>query len=280
MTSENEPASAGAIDRVLRHDRLIVLLSVLAVVLGAAWYTTVGIGMNMSAVDMTRMAGPIGEPMTMAGQTAWSLPYAILIFLMWWVMMVAMMTPSAAPTVLLYTAIKRMGPEKARSAVLSMVFLSGYLVTWAAFSALATGAQWGLEQAGLSDGPMMTIRSRTFAGIILLAAGLYQLSSLKTACLRHCRNPAHFLADHSRPGAVGAFRTGALHGAYCLGCCWALMLLLFVGGVMNLYWIVGIAVYVALEKLIPHARWLVPLTGIALIVFGAWLIAGLSIPVT
>ncbi|WP_170383358.1 DUF2182 domain-containing protein [Ruegeria atlantica] len=267
----------GVVDRVLRHDNGIVLSCVLLIILGASWYTVTGIGMNMTAIDMTRMAGPVGNPMQMATEVRWTPTYVVLIFLMWWVMMIAMMTPSAAPTVLLFTAIKRMGPDKSRASRLSLCFLTGYLVAWAAFSAFATGAQWGLELIGLSDGPMMTIKSKAFAGSVLIAAGLYQLSNLKTACLRHCRSPAQFLADHNRPGAYGAFRTGALHGAFCLGCCWALMLLLFVGGVMNLYWIVGIAIYVALEKLMPRARWLVPLTGLALIAAGIWLVANLQI---
>ncbi|WP_424831183.1 DUF2182 domain-containing protein [Ruegeria sp.] len=261
------------VERLLRRDNAIVIGSVCLIILAACWYTVAGIGMNMSAIEMTRMARPIGEPMQMRGGVIWNAGYAVLIFLMWWVMMIAMMTPSAAPTVLLYTALKRMGPEADRIAWLSLLFLTGYLIAWAAFSAAATFAQWGLELAGLSDGPMMTIRSKGFAGAVLIAAGLYQLSTLKTACLRHCRSPGQFLAEHSRPGPWGAFRTGALHGTYCLGCCWALMLLLFVGGIMNLYWIVGVALYVAAEKLMPRATWLVPLTGMALFVMGVWLIA-------
>ncbi|WP_420584598.1 DUF2182 domain-containing protein [Ruegeria sp.] len=267
------PSRPGVVDRVLRHDSGVVLFCVLLIVLGASWYTIAGIGMNMTAIDMTRMAGPIGEPMRMPDQTGWTATYAALIFMMWWVMMIAMMTPSAAPTVLLFTAIKRMGPDKAQASRLSLYFLSGYLVAWAAFSVAATAAQWGMEAVGLSDGPMMTIRTKLFAGCVLIAAGLYQLSSLKSACLRHCRSPAQFLAEHVRPGTYGAFRTGVVHGAFCLGCCWALMLLLFVGGVMNLYWIVGIAIYVALEKLLPRVRWFIPLTGIALIAMGGWFAA-------
>lgn len=267
------PSRPGVVDRVLRRDSGIVLFCVLLIILGASWYTIAGIGMNMTAIDMTRMAGPIGEPMRMAGETRWTPTYAALIFLMWWVMMIAMMTPSAAPTVLLFTATKRMGPDNENASRLSLFFLVGYLVAWAVFSTIATGAQWGLERIEFSDGPMMTIRSKALAGSVLIAAGLYQLSSLKSACLRHCRSPAQFLAEHIRPGAYGAFRVGAIYGAFCLGCCWALMLLLFVGGVMNLYWIVGIAIYVALEKLLPRVRWLVPLTGVTLIVLGVWLAA-------
>ncbi|NOD48233.1 MULTISPECIES: DUF2182 domain-containing protein [unclassified Ruegeria] len=272
MTKQKSSGQAGAVERLLRQDTVIVLSSVFLIILCAAWYTVAGVGMNMSAIEMTRMAGPIGEPMTMGSATPWSTGYALLIFLMWWVMMIAMMTPSAAPAVLLFTALKRVGPDKERTATYSLSFLSGYLVAWGAFSLAATALQWGLELIGLSDGPMMTIRSCIFAGTVLLASGIYQFSELKTACLRHCQSPARFLADHNHPGLLGAFRTGGLHGTYCLGCCWALMLLLFVGGIMNLYWIAGIAAYVALEKLLPTARWLVPVSGVALIGAGVWLI--------
>ncbi len=273
MTKEKSSLQTGAVERLLRQDTAIVLGSVFLIVLCTAWYTVAGVGMNMSAVEMTRMAGPIGEPMNMGSATPWSTGYALLIFLMWWVMMIAMMTPSATPAVLLFTALKRVGPDKERTATFSLCFLSGYLVAWGAFSLTATALQWGLEHIGLSDGPMMTVRSGIFAGSVLLAAGIYQFSELKTACLRHCQSPARFLADHNHPGLLGAFRTGGLHGIHCLGCCWALMLLLFVGGIMNLYWIVGIAAYVALEKLLPTARWLVPVSGAALIGAGIWLIA-------
>ncbi|NOD98287.1 DUF2182 domain-containing protein [Ruegeria sp. HKCCD6228] len=272
MTKQNASPRGGTVEWLLRQDSAIVLGSVLLIILGATWYTIAGVGMNMSAVEMTRMAGPVGDPMQMGPAAAWSASYALLIFLMWWVMMIAMMTPSAAPAVLLFIAVKRTGPEKHRTVAFSLWFLSGYLVAWGAFSLIATALQWGLEQIGLSDGPMMTISSGVFAGSVLLAAGAYQFSALKNACLRHCQSPARFLANHNRPGTLGAFRTGILHGTYCLGCCWALMLLLFVGGIMNLYWIVGIAAYVALEKLLPGARWLVPVTGSALIGAGLWFI--------
>ncbi|WP_282151691.1 DUF2182 domain-containing protein [Ruegeria atlantica] len=272
MTSHPTPPRTGAVERLMRRERVIVLFGVSLIVLVAAWYTIAGIGMNMTATEMTTMAGPIGEPMHMGEAPGWGVQYVILIFLMWWVMMIAMMTPSAAPAVLLYSAIKRAGPERDKAAQFSFYFLTGYLIAWAFFSVAATGLQWGLESVGLSDGPMMTIRSKTFAGCVLILAGAYQLSDLKTACLRHCQSPARFIADHHRPGAFGAFRTGALHGLYCLGCCWALMALLFVGGIMNLYWIAGIAVYVALEKLLPGARWLPTLTGLGLIAVGFWIV--------
>jgi predicted metal-binding membrane protein len=236
----------------------------------AGLYTFWGVGMNMSAFEMTRMTRPVGEPMQMGAQPVWTPRYATLIFMMWWVMMIAMMTPSAAPMLLLYTALKRQGPEREHTARLSLLFLTGYLVAWAGFSIAATGLQWGTELAGLSNGHMMTFQSKKVAGFVLFAAGLYQFSSLKTACLKHCHSPAHFLANNRRPGSIGALRTGMHHGAYCLGCCWALMVLLFVGGLMNLYWIVGLAVYVLAEKIVPYPVVFSRITGAVLLLAGIW----------
>jgi len=268
----------GPVERLVRQDRFIVLACVAAVISASVAYTVFGVGMSMSALDMTRMAGPVGQPMSMGMEVQWTPSYGLLIFLMWWVMMIAMMTPSAAPVLLLFTAIKRMGPDRRSAVQLSGLFLVGYLLIWAGFSALAAVAQLGLEAAGLSDGSMMAIRSRGFAGLVLIAAGLYQFSALKNACLKHCRSPAHYLAEHNHPGRAGALRMGLEHGAYCLGCCWALMALLFVGGVMNLYWIVGIALYVAAEKLLPAARWLETTLGGVLICTGIYMVYGTVIP--
>ncbi|WP_164658061.1 DUF2182 domain-containing protein [Tropicibacter sp. Alg240-R139] len=272
MTRKTGVVASERIEQLVRRDKAIVLISLSLVICLSAAYTVVGVGMNMSAAEMTRMARPIGEPMTMGPNAPWTVLHALVIFLMWWVMMIAMMTPSAAPTVLLFAAIKKMGPDGPRAGAFTGLFLAGYLVTWGIFSLGATGAQWGLEAAGLSDGPMMTLKSKGAAGALLLAAGLYQFTAFKDACLRHCRSPAHFLAEHRRPGLSGAFVTGADHGLYCLGCCWALMALLFVGGVMNLYWIAGIAIYVGLEKITPHGRWLSYATGAALVCCGLYLI--------
>jgi predicted metal-binding membrane protein len=153
------------------------------------------------------------------------------------------------------------------------VFTAGYLVTWGGFSLLAAAAQWGFERVGLLSA-MMAITSGWFAGVVLLVAGLYQLTPLKHACLRHCRSPIQFIMQQWRKGAGGAFRMGIDHGVFCLACCWFLMGLLFVGGVMNLYWILGLAVFVLLEKTIPAGHWLGSLTGIGLIVWGGWMLVG------
>lgn len=271
----SDKTGAGPAERLARNDTAVVIGAVAVIVFLSALYTIFGLGMQMSAIDMTRMAGPLGRPMSMGAGPAWTPAYALLVFLMWWIMMIAMMTPSAAPMLLLYTAVKRSGPEAPRAARLSLLFLAGYLLAWAAFSVIAATLQFAAETAGLVSGRMMTLRSPGFAGAVLLAAGLYQLTPLKQACLRHCRAPAHFLSAHRRPGATGALRMGAHHGLYCLGCCWALMALLFVGGIMNLYWIAGLALYVLAEKLAPNARLFSRVTGVALIAAGlALLIAG------
>jgi predicted metal-binding membrane protein len=238
----------------------------------AAVYTVTGTGMNMSAIEMTRIAAPFGTSNEIGMKVAWTVQYAVLIFLMWWVMMIAMMTPSAAPMLLLFAALKRRGPQSGQAALLSLWLLAGYLLAWAWFSMLVAGLQWGLEQVNLIDGRMMILRSRGFAGLVLLAAGLYQFTALKNACLSHCRSPAKFLAEHIRPGRSGALRMGAHHGLYCLGCCWALMVLLFVGGIMNLWWITGIAFYVLAEKMLPGVWWLIRIMGLLLIGVGGYLI--------
>ncbi|MCV2888172.1 DUF2182 domain-containing protein [Ruegeria aquimaris] len=278
MADQNPSSPARSVERLLRHDALIVLGGVAFVVIIAAWYTIAGIGMQMSAVEMTRMARPIGEPMRMGPGIEWTPGRAVLVFLMWWVMMIAMMTPSATPALLLYARIKGMGPDRAIAGRLAGVFLAGYLLIWAGFSVAATLAQWGLGQLDLTSDPMMTLSAGWLSGALLLAAGFYQFSNLKRTCLKHCSSPAEFLVAHNRPGPKGALTLGAHHGIYCIGCCWALMALLFVGGVMNLYWIIGIALYVAAEKLLPDKRWLAPALGAVLIIAGGLVLTGLSIP--
>lgn len=201
----------------------------------------------------------------------WTPSYALLMFAMWSIMMIAMMLPSAAPMVLLFTTIKRKREASSAPAVGAGIFLAGYLVVWAAFSLAATLAQWGLERTGLVS-MAVTSGSATFIGAILLCAGLYQLTPLKTACLRFCQSPVLFLSSHWHGGAVGACRMGVVHGAYCLGCCWFLMALLFVGGVMNLIWVAVIAIYVALEKMLPVGSWLSRVAGAMVAVLGTFVL--------
>jgi predicted metal-binding membrane protein len=249
-----------ALEHVLRRDRLIIAVGLAGVVVLAWVYLVAGAGIDMSMVGMPM------EPMP------WSPFYAALMFTMWWVMMIAMMVPSAARMVLLFTAIKRKRGASVSPFVEACVFLGGYLLIWAGFSLVAVLAQWGLERAGLLSMAMAST-SAVLAGLILLAAGLYQLTPIKSACLRYCQSPVLFLSQHWRPGAVGALRMGLRHGGYCLGCCWFLMALLFLGGVMNLVWIAGIACYVAFEKLLPFGHRLSRAAGVALIFSGAIVLA-------
>jgi predicted metal-binding membrane protein len=223
------------------------------------------IGTDGGASYMPGMAMP---GMDMPAQSPWPLEQAALTFSMWWIMMVAMMLPSAAPTILLYARVA----STAQVQPASGSFLAGYLLAWGGFSSAATVAQLMLRQVGLLAPDGMASQSRVLSGAIFVAVGLYQLSPLKNACLRHCRAPTQFLTRHFRPGTLGAMRMGGLHGAICVGCCWLLMVLLFVGGVMNLAWIALLTIMVAAEKLLPFGRWLAILSGVGCLAVGAWLL--------
>jgi predicted metal-binding membrane protein len=189
---------------------------------------------------------------------------------MWWSMMVAMMAPSAAPMVLLYARVARTGGGAGPQPALGRTgwFVAGYLSVWLGFSIAATLLQSGFERLAWLSPARMSAQSRGFAGGLLLAAGLYQLSPVRDFCLQRCRAPGQFLSRHYRPGAAGALRIGLAHGAYCLACCGLLMALLFVGGVMNLVWIAALTVLVAAEKLLPGGRWIGRIAGAGLVAAG------------
>lgn len=206
----------------------------------------------------------------------WSIGYAVVMFFMWWIMMIAMMTPSAAPLVLLYARVYRHEQRLGKlpvGVVPTFVFVLGYLLSWGCFSLVATALQRGLERADLLHQMMMWSISPLFTAVLLIAAGLYQLTPLKLACLQHCRSPAQFLAEHFQPGTPGALRLGWKHGLYCLGCCWFLMALLFAGGIMNLLWIAGLAIYVLVEKVAPNGQLISRVAGFAMVLVGLWVAA-------
>ena len=185
--------------------------------------------------------------------------------------MIGMMLPSAAPMTLTFATVNRRRRELGTPWVPTAVFVAGYLLAWGAFSLAATAAQLALEHAKLMA-PMAALSSPLAGGLVFVAAGLYQLTPLKHACLRRCRSPLAFVLEHWREGRAGALRMGAQHGAYCLGCCAFLMALLFVGGVMNLLWAAAIAAWVLAEKLLPAGAVLARVAGLIAIVFGAWMI--------
>jgi predicted metal-binding membrane protein len=198
----------------------------------------------------------------------WTLGYAMLVLVMWAVMMAAMMLPSAAPMILLHATMARRRSERGQTAnASSSAFAFGYLAIWAAFSLAATALQFALEKAALMSSTMQTT-SIALAGAVLIAAGLYQWTPLKQACLRYCSSPLAFIMAHWRPGTAGAFSMGLRHGTYCLGCCWLIMLLLFVGGIMNFAWIAGIALFVLVEKVAPAGRRIGQGAGVLLVVWG------------
>ncbi len=296
-------ANDTALEAVLKRDRLVVIGGLAGVIVLAWIYILLGAGMDMSALEMTRKSTPagLGESSDMAGDLAgeesameteggsmsdvmnmamdamqpmaWTVGTAVLMFFMWWIMMVAMMLPSAAPMILLFAAVNRKQRDKGSPYVPTGVFALGYLAAWGFFSLLATSAQWGLEKIELLSS-MMVGTSVMLGALLLIAAGIWQLTPLKHACLKHCRSPIHFLTHYWRKGRMGAFRMGAEHGAFCLGCCWFLMALLFYGGVMNLYWIVGLALFVLLEKVLPGGHKIGSVAGIGLIAWGGLLLAG------
>ena len=254
--------TAGWFLAALRHDRAVVLGSLAFVVLLAWTNLLLGAGVGMEMMDK-------GGGQMMAMLPEWSLGYGLVIFVMWAVMMLAMMLPSAASVTLLIASLARKrtaagGAVRASTAL----FVFGYLAVWLSFAAAATTLQWAFDKAGLLS-ETMAFGNMVLAGSVLVAAGVYQWTPMKEACLRHCRSPLDFILFHWRDGAVGAVVSGVGHGFFCLGCCWMLMALLFVGGIMNLTWIAGIALLVLIEKTLPWGRRVSQVTGAVLVAWGA-----------
>ena len=219
------------------------------------------------------MARDMYGPMT--GASAWMLtahwdaPHLLLLWAMWAVMMTAMMLPSASPVLMLYGFVARRS-EQGTAARQLYALAAGYLFAWALFSLGATALQ-RLLAAFLLVSPMMEIISPAVGGTVLLVAGVYQLTPIKHACLRTCQSPLQFLMSRWRSGSSGAFAMGLEHGAYCVGCCWALMLLLFAGGVMNLAVIAALTAFVAFEKLARVGVLGARISGVLLIAAGFWM---------
>ena len=218
------------------------------------------------AMGMAMPAGAPWDPVDLAGTVA-----------MWSVMMIAMMLPSATPLLALFASSQRLRVGVVEGSWRTGLLAAGYLVMWLGFSVLAAGLQWALHGFLLLS-PGAALTSALAGGALLTVAGLYQVTPWKQACLRRCQSPLGFMLARWREGRAGAFRMGVAHGAYCVGCCWALMALLFVGGVMNLLWVAALAVLVLLEKVVP-GRWLSYASGAVLIALGLLVLrAGLLPP--
>jgi predicted metal-binding membrane protein len=269
-------ASDAALASLLRRDRIIVLVA-LSVLVAAAWAYLLSLAgsMNGQSADMTAMSAA-GMAAMMAPQLEpWTLGHALFMSGMWAVMMVGMMTPSAAPMVLTYSMVARQAESRGTPFAAAAWFVLGYLLAWSIFALVATTGQWALERLTLLT-PMMASAQAWFAGVLLVAAGIYQWTPLKNVCLEHCRAPLSFVQRHGgfRPNPGASVRLGILHGAYCIGCCWALMALLFVGGVMNVLWIVALTILVLAEKLLPYGRVVARAAGLATFAAGIWTLVG------
>jgi predicted metal-binding membrane protein len=269
LPETDRPASesrGSAIEQILRRDDLIVGFCIVALVLLAWWWL-----FRTADVGMGAHAGASAMPDMGRGAPVWTWTYLSSAFAMWVLMMVAMMLPSAAPMILLFA---RLSGKYGQGSARTVAFASCYLLIWILFSALASVSQAALvSMAFASDGALRLVDGK-IAGLLMLMAGAYQLSPLKAACLDYCRSPLAFLMQGWRPGWRGAARIGLRHGLYCLGCCWALMLLLFVAGVMNLAWIGALTIVVLAEKLAPPSIWVRQGLALGLMLGGVLMIVG------
>jgi len=267
----------GAMEYILGRDRALVKVAIVVIV-AIAWSYLVLLADDMASGDMRLMGMGAGHlpsdqtnftGMTM-GSMAWSPLTFFAMFIMWWVMMIGMMLPSAAPMVLLFALIQRKQLADQNPFLRTGIFAASYLALWGVFSVVATGAQWALSEAALLSSTMVAT-SQWLALALFVAGGVYQLTPLKHACLEHCRSPFTVLSANWKDGRSGAFEMGLRHGLYCIGCCWFLMALLFVGGVMNLVWVATIAILVLAEKVLPGGNLVAITSGLLMLVFAVFL---------
>jgi len=253
------------LERILQRDR-VILFSAIVLTTVLAWAYMIHEASGMTRTGVCECMG-----MQMAGPDthAWSIAQLFALFLMWAEMMIAMMLPSAAPMILTFASVNRKRREQQRPFTSTGIFLGGYLLVWFAFSGIAALAQWALHSAALLS-PIMVSTSSRFGGALLIAAGIFQWTPWKNACLTHCANPLSFLLTQWREGNRGALVMGVRHGAFCLGCCWLLMLLLFVLGVMNVMWIAALTIYVLAEKILGRNVWFARSVGGALCTWGVF----------
>jgi len=262
---------SAALEAMLRRDRVVVGAALTALII-AAWLYLLHLASAMSGMAIPDMPTMSGMAMAMPALYAWSWVEVGALVVMWGVMMIGMMTPVASPMILMFSTIHRRRIAEGGPAVPTAIFVLGYLVVWTIYSVVAALAQAGLHAAALLS-PGMASTSPLLAGGLLVAAGVFQWTPLKRACLAACRSPLSFLMTAWREGRGGAFVMGLRHGLYCLGCCWALMALLFVAGVMNLLWVASIAMAILVEKVVPRGDLVGRLAGVVLVAAGAVLVA-------
>lgn len=245
---------------VLKKDRFIVLTA-LSLICILSWLYIIYLYNQMYPMNMDALF--FAMPMT----AKWSWTDFVLLFLMWFVMMIAMMTPSVTPLVIIFTLINRKRRQQQNPYVPSGYLLGGYFLVWAVFSLFATLLQWLLQRVALLN-PEMVTTSKVLGGVILITAGTFQFTPLKNTCLHNCRSPMGFIHQYWKDGKNGALRMGIQNGIYCLGCCWILMILLFVSGIMNILWIAIITLFVLIEKVLPSVKVISFIAGFALIAYG------------
>lgn len=270
--SSTKPSAATPLESILRRDRLVVIAALTTLAL-LCWAYIAWLAMA-AAMDPPMGHSGSGSMGTISPELGeWSLGQFLTMLMMWSVMMVGMMTPSVAPMILIYARVAREASTRGTPFASSAWFASGYFLAWIGFALLAALLQWGLEEALLLS-PMTAGAGPLLGGALLLSAGLYQWTPLKNVCLSQCQSPLAFVQRQGgfRGERGAALRLGLRHGGYCIGCCWALMILLFVAGVMNLLWIGAIGALILAEKLIP-GRGFQRVTGVALVVAGAALLA-------
>jgi len=245
----------------LKRERRLVLGAMVSLA-ALAWAYTVYLGIQHPLMT---------SAMTMPTMMQWSATNVVFMFIMWAVMMFAMMLPSVTPTVMIFGRVREKREVTGRLFAPTGAFVAGYLLVWVGFSLLATTVNWSLHTGGSMSTMMGKVGPQT-GGLFLIAAGAFQWTPLKNACLENCRSPMSFLMQHWREGSLGAALMGMHHGFYCLGCCWLLMLLLFVLGVMNLLWVAVLTIVVLAEKIMHRGEILSRGLGMLLIGWGAWLI--------
>lgn len=264
--------SSNSLKYVLKRDRLIIISGLFFITL-LSWLYIIYLYNQMTYMNMNALF--FAMPMT----PEWTATDFMLLFLMWLVMMIAMMLPSVAPLILIFATVNRQRRKQDRPFVNTAYLMAGYFLVWAAFSLAATTLQWLLQQIALLN-PEMKITSKIVASLTLFVAGIFQFTPLKQTCLKYCRTPLDFIQRHWKEGKKGALGMGIENGFYCLGCCWMLMVLLFVAGIMNLLWIALIALFVLIEKVSPQIKWIPYAAGIALIAYGCLLLISTPSPNT
>ena len=254
-----------SIERIIKRDRTIIIFGLIGIVV-LAWMYMLYLVLNMG--------NNLGSLISMPQTTAWNSADFVFVFIMWAVMMVAMMIPSAGPMIIIFSTLSRKRREQHTPYVSTGVFLFGYLSVWTFYSTLATLGQWVLHTASLLSPMMMIISNPILTSVLLLIIGVFQFTPTKYVCLTHCQTPLDFILNKWQDGRRGAFNMGISNGNYCLGCCWALMSLLFVVGVMNILWIAIIAAFILVEKLVIANYQISRLSGTVIIIWGIVILVG------